>query len=81
MDLLSFLNLLLDSPVTTSLIMKYNNGTAQPNMSARNFESFLLPIPPLAEQRRIVAKVDELMPLVGDGMGRETKNEGRRTNE
>ena len=28
-----------------------------------NISKFLIPIPPLAEQRRIVAKVDELMAI------------------
>ena len=36
---------------------------ARPNLSMGNIAKFLLPIPPLEEQNRIVAKVDELMTL------------------
>lgn len=55
-----FLNLLLDSPLTALEIRKRSNGTAQPNLSAKEFCRFLYPIPPLAEQRRIAAKVAEI---------------------
>ena len=59
-----YLSALFDSALTTASIKRFNNGTAQPNLSAANFQSFLYPIPPLAEQRCIVERVDELMPLV-----------------
>ncbi len=36
---------------------------ARPNLSMGNIATFLISIPPLAEQHRIVAKVDELMAL------------------
>ena len=59
-----FLMLYLDSPLLLSEIKKYDNGTAQPNLSAKNLEQFLIPLPPLAEQKRIVSKIEELLPLV-----------------
>ena len=40
-----------------------SEGGAQPNISKVKIVSFPFPLPPLAEQKRIVAKVDELMVL------------------
>lgn len=42
----------------------YNNGTAQPNLSAGDLVKFLIPLPPLAEQERIVAAVEKWMSLI-----------------
>ncbi len=44
-------------------LQRFDNGTAQPNLSSASVKKYLLPLPPLAEQHRIVAKVDELMTL------------------
>ena len=70
-----YLSALFDSALTTASIKRFNNGTAQPNLSAANFQSFLYPIPPLAEQRRIVERVSELMPLVEEYGGLEDARE------
>ena len=43
-------------------------GGAQPNISKDIITSYPFPVPPLAEQRRIVAKIDELFSIV-DSMG------------
>lgn len=58
-----FIYLFLTSPLGARMIAKYDNGSAQPNLSAANVKKYILPLPPLAEQKRIVAKVDELMAL------------------
>ena len=39
-------------------------ATAQPNFNGEKLSSMLLPLPPLAEQKRIVVKIEKLMPLV-----------------
>ena len=51
-------------------------GTAMPGLSANRLKDLILPLPPLAEQHRIVAKIEELMPLVEKyGTAQETLNE------
>lgn len=59
----NYIMIVMNSPLTSRNISKYNNGTAQPNLSAADLSKFGLPLPPLVEQHRIVAKVDELMAL------------------
>lgn len=59
-----FAYLFLVSQLGRDQIFRYDNGSAQPNLSAANVKKFWMPLPPLADQRRIVAKVDELMALV-----------------
>lgn len=59
----TFLYYYLISPLGKEMIYKYDNGTAQPNLSSANIQKFIIPLPPLEEQKRIVAKIDELMRL------------------
>lgn len=41
---------------------KANNATAQPVVSGKKIYPLLFPLPPLAEQKRIVAKIEEILP-------------------
>ena len=43
---------------------QYATATAQPGLSVTKINTVLIPLPPLAEQQRIVAKLDELLPLL-----------------
>ena len=53
----------LISPVGRSQIFRFDNGSAQPNLSANSVRKYVYPLPPLAEQERIVTKVNQLMAL------------------
>lgn len=56
----------LVSPLSKYMIKKYDNGTAQPNLSAESVRQYSLPLPPLAEQKRIVEKVDMIMDMLDE---------------
>lgn len=58
-----FIHLGILSPMVQRLIWGRQVGMAIEGLSKKVLEQFELPIPPLAEQQRIVAKVDELIAL------------------
>ncbi|EAA3679412.1 restriction endonuclease subunit S [Salmonella enterica subsp. houtenae] len=58
-----YIHLYFDAPLSYDFINKYDNGTAQPNLAATDLARFLVPLPPLDEQSRIVNKITELMTL------------------
>lgn len=56
-----FLYYYLISPLGRCQILRFDNGTAQPNLSANSVGLFSYPLPPLQEQSRIVSKIEQLM--------------------
>ena len=65
---LRYIDLYINSPLLFAEVKNYDNGTAQPNLSARNLAAFRFPLPPLAEQHRIVAKIDALFSKLDKGV-------------
>ena len=59
-------------------IIAMGRGVAFPSVSRRQVEELPIPFPPLAEQRRIVAKVDELMALCDRLEAAQAERESRR---
>lgn len=55
-----YIDFVLKSPLIKNEIHKYVNKTTQPNVGLKSIKMFLFPLPPLAEQHRIVAKLEEI---------------------
>lgn len=58
-----FLEYLLNSPLITTIAREMTLGGAAPRVNVATVKAYPIPLPPLAEQHRIVGKVDELMAL------------------
>ena len=48
----------LKSPLCAAMIQKHKGGTAQPNLSAASLRSFVMPLPRVSDQQRIVDGVN-----------------------
>lgn len=58
-----YLHLCILSPYVQSMVWGRQVGMAREGLSKKVLEQFEIPVPPIAEQLRIVARVDELMRL------------------
>ena len=52
------------SPYSYSSLVGKSTGTTVAHVNLSDFRPFVLPLPPIAEQHRIVAKIEELLPKV-----------------
>ena len=60
-----YLIMVLNSPQIRNMIIGLMSGMdkQQVNISQDKYKTLLIPIPPLKEQKRIVAKLEEILPL------------------
>ena len=65
-DVREYIFLLLRTPYAKQQLNIYANGAAQPNLAAKDIEKYFIPLPPLAEQKRIVAKLEKVLPLADE---------------
>ncbi|MDD6840548.1 MAG: restriction endonuclease subunit S [Spirochaetales bacterium] len=61
-----YLKVLLDSLYIQSKFLEKKSGSAQDGVYLNTLSNLIVPLPPLAEQHRIVAKVDELMAKIDE---------------
>ena len=68
-----YLKMFLESPIYWRQLQDGTRGAGQPNVNGQTLGRIIVTLPPYAEQKRIVAKVDELMTLCNrlDGALRE----------
>lgn len=74
-----FLALALRSPNSYAFATSVATGTAQRTVPLNGLRRMPMPVPPLAEQRRIVARVDELMALLDRLEAKRQDREAART--
>jgi type I restriction enzyme, S subunit len=71
---LTYLTHYLRSSLCLDMIDKFAGGAAQPNLAAKSLKAFDIPLPPLPEQQRIVAILDEAFEGIDRAIANTEKN-------
>jgi len=61
-----YLKIFMESSLYWAQLKDNTIATAQPNCNGQKLSKMILPLPPLAEQHRIVAKLEEILPMVDE---------------
>jgi len=56
-----YIKLFMGSPYYWSQLTDATSGTGQPNVNGQSLSNLIVPLPPLAEQKRIVEKIEQLL--------------------
>jgi len=59
-----YLSYCMDSPSISTQLQQANNGSSQPNLSANSVKQYIVPLPPLEEQKRIADILDKASNLI-----------------
>lgn len=68
-----YLHLFLLSPVFLAQVVREDNRLAMPKVNQEQLSATVVAVPPLPEQKRIVAKVDQLMGLIDELEAKQNK--------
>lgn len=61
-ELIDYLHMVLSSPYYFRMVDKKTTGTAVRQLPAKDLGAIIIPLPPLAEQKRIVTKLEQMLP-------------------
>lgn len=75
----SFLTSLLNSPLVKKYSKEGTEGVGNKNLVLRKIKSFVIPLPPLAEQKRIVEKIDSLLAICDELEKQITESENKKS--
>ncbi|WP_296023580.1 restriction endonuclease subunit S [uncultured Treponema sp.] len=68
-----YLKYCLDSGYVQNFVVKNATGTAQKGFYLNQLAELIIPLPPLSEQKRIVAAIEKFMPLIEEYGKKETQ--------
>lgn len=59
-----YIKLLMESPLMVSQIKSNSSGTTVATLTMVRMVEYIIPLPPLEEQKRIVTKIEEILPYI-----------------